>query len=99
MGKIGRINLPQDGFTAMTKWCVAQIVPQGDRFGQILVQKHGPGDVARHLGNFQGMRQPCAVDIPQRVQEDLGFVFQPSKCIGVNDAIPITLKGRADRAG
>ena len=51
-----------------------QIVGQGDRFGQILIEAHLPGDGPADLGNFQGMSQPRAVMIVGLRNEDLRLV-------------------------
>ena len=42
------------------------------------------------------MGQPCPVFVAQRVEKHLGFVFQPSEGIGVDNAITIYLEGRSD---
>jgi hypothetical protein len=60
---------------------MAQVVPQGDGFGQIFIEKHRPGDGPGNLGYFQRMGQPRTVFIAQRIEKDLGFVLQPPECI------------------
>jgi len=34
--------------------------------------------------------------IPLRGQKNLGFMFQPAKCLAVNDPVPVSLIGSPD---
>jgi hypothetical protein len=90
------IDFFQRRFTAVAEGCVTEIVPKGNRFGQILVESEGPGNVARHLCDFERMGQSGPILIAQRGEKYLGFVFQPSECIGEHDPIAINLKGGAN---
>ena len=43
---------------------MAQIVPEGDGLGQVLIQAEGTGERAGDLGNLEGVGQPGAVVVP-----------------------------------
>ena len=83
----------------MAEGRMSQIMSQGDGFGQVLVQKHGPGDGAGNLGHFQGMGQPGAVLVPRWIEKNLGLVFEPPKGVAEKDAVLIHLKCRANGTG
>ena len=76
---------------------VAQIVPQPDRLGQILVQRERSGDHARDRRRLQRMRHPRAVVVALRVDEDLRLPLQPAERLRVHDPVPVALKRRAHR--
>ena len=53
------------------------------------------GDAARDLRDLERVRQPRAVVIAGRREEDLGLVLQPPERLAVDDAIAIALERRA----
>jgi hypothetical protein len=71
---------------------VAEVVAERDRFRQILVQpqraRHGPGDTRR----LEGVREPRAVVVAARVDEDLGLVPEAAERLAVDDAVAIALE-------
>ena len=73
---------------------VAEIVAERDRFGQLFVQPQHLGDGPRDLRDLERVRQPGAVVIAGRREEDLGLVLQPAERLAVDDAIAIALKRR-----
>jgi hypothetical protein len=74
---------------------VAEVVAEGDGLGQVLVEpqadRHGPGDL-RHL---EHMGQAGAVMVAGRGEEDLGLVLEPPEGLGMDDPVPVALKGGA----
>ena len=78
---------------------MAQIVRQGDGFGQVFVQTQGAGDGAGDLRHFQRMRQAGAEMVFFGIDKDLRFVFQAAEGFGMQDAVAVALKGGADRIG
>src|SRR6185295_11224593 len=83
-----------DALTGMAERCVAEIVAERDRFGELFVQPQDLGDRARDLRDLERVRQPRAVVIAGRREEHLRLVLEASKRLAVNDAVAITLKRR-----
>ena len=98
VGEIRGIDLLQHRLAAVAEGGVAEIVPQGDGLGQVLVEAQGPGDGAGHLGHLQGMGQARAVVVPQGCQEHLGLVLEPPEGVAVDDPVAVELKGGAHLA-
>ena len=86
-------------FARVTKRGVSQVVPQGRSFGQILVQIEAAGDRSRDLHDLHRVRQARAVVVAHRRDEDLGFVFEATEGLGVDDAVAIDLVRRPHRIG
>jgi hypothetical protein len=93
----GRAERLQHALAGVSERRVAEVVPKGDRLGQLFVQPQHFGDGAGDLRHLEGVRQPGAVVIPGRREEHLGLVFEPAERFGVDDAIAIALEGRPDR--
>ena len=78
--------------------CVAHVVPEPDRLGQILVQpqrtRHDAGDRRR----LERVGHARAVVIALGVDEDLRLPLQPPERLRVDDAIAIALELRPDAA-
>ena len=78
--------------------CVAEVVAERDRLREILVQpqraRHGPGDSRR----LEGVREPRAVVVATRVDEDLGLVPESAERLVVDDAVAIALERRPQAA-
>ena len=70
---------------------VPQIVAQGDRLGQILIQAQRPRDGTGDLGYLEGMGQAGTVMIPFGRQENLRFVLETAERFRMQDAIPVPL--------
>lgn len=88
----------QRPFSGMSERRVPQIVPDGDRLREILVQAQGAGNRPRNLGNFQRVRQACAVMVPVRGKKHLCFVFQAAEAGAVDDASHVALERGAQLA-
>jgi hypothetical protein len=66
-------------------------VAEPDRLGEDFVQAERFGDRPPDLGHLEHMRQPRAVMIALRSQEDLRLVLQPAERFAVDDAVPVAL--------
>src|SRR5262249_38512606 len=82
-------------FAGMAERRMTQIVGQGDRLGQVLIQPELASDCPADLSYFQSVREASAVMIVSLRREDLGLVHQPAKGRRMNDAIPVALIERA----
>ena len=82
----------------MTERRVAEVVPEPDRLDEVLVQSQRPGDAAGNAGRLERVREPRAVVVALRVDEDLGLVLQPAEGLRVDDAVAVALKRRAQAA-
>ena len=74
---------------------VAEIVRQGDRLGQILVEPKRPGDRAGDLRHLETMGEAGAIMIPLVIDEHLRLVLEPAECGGMDDPVAIPLEDRA----
>ena len=89
--------LVEGGFAGVAERRMAQVVQEGDRLGQVLVEAELAGDGAADLGDFEGVRQAGAVVVAGLVDEHLGLVHEPAKRGGVDDAIAVALIEGAKR--
>ncbi len=96
VAEAARHELVDDALAGMTERRMAEVVTERDRFGQFLVQAQDLRDAARDLRHLERVRQPRAVVIAGRREEDLRLVLQPPKRLRVNDAIAVALKDRPD---
>ena len=76
---------------------VAEVVPEGDRLGQLLVQPQHLRDAARDLRHLERVGQARPVVIAGRREEDLRLVLQAPERLAVNDAVAVALERRPDR--
>ncbi len=72
---------------------MADVVDQGERLGEVLVQTECGGDGARNLRDFHGVRQAAAKVIGVTVSEDLRLAREAAKGTGMNDAGAVALEG------
>ena len=77
------------------RW-VADVVGQGDRFGQVFVQVQRPRDRARDLGDLQRVREPGDEVVADGGDEHLRLVFEAPERFTVQDAVAVTLELCAD---
>ena len=90
---VGR-EVRREGLLAgVPEWRVADVVAEGDRLGQRLVEGEPGSQRAGDLCDLQGVRQSGDEVIPLRVEVDLRLVLQAPKCLRVDDPIPIPLEG------
>src|SRR5579863_4286948 len=70
---------------------MSQIMREANRLGQHLVESQCPRYRARDLRHLERMRQPCPVQIPLMIDENLSLVDQPAECRRMHDSITIPL--------
>jgi len=75
-----------------------EIVAETDRLGQILVQPQRPGDAAGDAGRLQRVREPRAVMVAARIDEDLRLVLKATERLRVDNPVAIPLKRRSEPA-
>jgi hypothetical protein len=72
-----------------------EVVGEGDRFRQILIDPKTTRNGARDLGYLQGVGQARPEMIARRGQEHLGLARQPSEGLALmDDPIAVALEGR-----
>jgi hypothetical protein len=81
----------EDFLPFMAEGGMAEVMGEGDGFGEIFVEAEGASDVAGDGGDLDGVSQARAEVIPSAVKEDLGFVFEAAECAGMNDAVAVAL--------
>src|SRR5210317_2559019 len=82
----------------MAKRGMPQVVAQGDRLGEWFVEAECGGDGAGNLRDLEHMSEPGPVMIAGRGQKNLGFVLEPPKRFGVDDAVAVPLIGQPNVA-
>ncbi len=95
---VGRHDLFQGILPGMAEGRMAQIMGQGQGLAQVLVQMQIAADGTRDLRNLERMGQPGAEEIALVIDEHLGLVGQPPEGHGMDDAVPVALKGAAGGA-
>ena len=70
-------------FPGVTERCVPEVVPERNRFGEVLVQPQGACYCARNLRHFERMGKAGAVVVTLGRQKHLGFMFQAAKRVAV----------------
>ncbi len=78
--------------TGVAEGRMAEIVGEGDRLGQVLVQTQGARDGACDLRHLDGVGEARAEHVAFVIDEDLGLVLESPEGRGMNDAIAIALK-------
>ena len=73
---------------------VPEVVTERDGLGQLLVQPEHLRDGARNLRDLERVREPGAIVIAGRREEDLRLVLEAAKRLAVDDAVAIALKRR-----
>src|SRR5215472_4595937 len=79
------------------RW-VADVVPDCDRLGEVLVQAQGPRDAPRDACSLERVRQAGAKMVALGIDEDLRLVAQPPESLRVDDPVTIALKRRSQAA-
>src|SRR5215203_5844408 len=88
----------EDLLARVTEGRVAEVVPQPDRLGQVLVEPQRPRHSARDPARLERVREPRAVVVALRRDEDLRLVLQPPECLRVHDPVAVALERRAQAA-
>ncbi len=76
---------------------VAEIVAERDALGEILVQREGPRQRTRELGDLDGVGQAGAEMIALVMYEHLRLVGEAAEGGGMDDAVAVALERRAGR--
>ena len=76
----------------VAEWRVAEVVPQPDRLGQVLVQAQRPRHVAGDPARLERVGQPGAVVVALRRDEDLRLVLESPERLGVDDPVAVALE-------
>ena len=71
---------------------MAEIVRQGDRFGEVLVEAQRARQGPRDARDLDGVGHPRPVMIARAVEKDLGLVLEAAKGTTVDDPISVALK-------
>ena len=77
---------------------VADVVPDRDRLGEVLVQAQRPRDPARDPGRLERVREPGAEVVALGIDEDLRLVAQAAERLRVDDAVAVALERRPQAA-
>ena len=88
-------HLLQRVLAGMAERRMSEVVGEGERFRQILVETQRPTDRARDLRDLEAVRQPGAEEVALVVDEHLRLVLQPTEGRGVDDPVAIALKAGA----
>src|SRR5215217_9116895 len=74
---------------------VPEVVAEPDRLGEVLVQSERARHAASDAARLERVREPGAVVVAFRRDEDLRLVLQPPEGLRVNDPVAVALKRRA----
>ena len=77
---------------------MAEIVPQPDGLGQVLVEPQRARDGARDLGHLERVGQARAEVVALGRHEDLRLVLEAAEGLGVHDPVAVALQRRAQPA-
>ena len=81
----------------MAEGRVAEVVRQGQRLRQILVEPERAGERAGDLAHLDGMGQPRAEMIALVIDEDLRLVLEAAEGRRMDDPVPVALELAAGR--
>src|SRR3954447_3329885 len=79
--------------TGVAKRRVPQVMCQGDGLDQIFIQPQVTRNRAAYLRHLQTMCQPRPEQVTFMIDENLGFILEPSECRRMNDSVAVSLKG------
>ncbi len=69
----------QNRLSFVAKRRMAEIMREGDGFGEVFVQPERAGDAARDARDFHGVRQARAQVVAGAVEKNLRLVFEPAE--------------------
>lgn len=81
----------QNSFALVAEGRMAEVMGEGDGFGEVFVELERAGDVPRNGGNLHGVREARAEVITGAVEENLGFIFEAAKGAGMDHAVAVAL--------
>ena len=96
MGKPARKDLVEHCLARMAKRGVAEVMAEGNGFGEHFIELEGLGHCPGNLGNLQGVREAGPVMIAGRRKENLCLMLEAPEGLGVCDTIPVYLESRSD---
>jgi hypothetical protein len=96
-GVDGLERLVQSLLAGVAKGRMADVVPECDRLGQVLVQPQCPRDSPGDLRDLQGVGQPRPVVVATGVDEDLRLVLEPPERLRVEDSVAVAHEARPPR--
>ena len=76
-------------FAGVPERRVPEIVSKRDGFGKMIIKTKRTGNRSRDLGGLHRMRQPRSIVVALAIHEDLSFVLESSKGLGMDNAIAI----------
>jgi len=79
-------------FTGVRKRRMADVVAQGEGFGEFFIEMERRGDGSGDLGDFDGMGQPVPKMIRNAWRKNLRLIFKPSKSPRMDDPVAIALE-------
>ena len=74
---------------------VAEVVPERDRLGEVLVEAQRSRDRARDLRDLEGVREARAVVVAFRRKKHLRLVREAPERLAVDDPVAVALEVRA----
>src|ERR1700730_4114503 len=77
-------------FSGMAKWRVADVMNEGQSFGERGVQAERSGNGARYLRYFDGVRKAVTKMIGETHGENLRLGLQPAESACMDDAVAVT---------
>jgi hypothetical protein len=86
-------------FPGMPERWMADVVREGERLDQILVEGQSPGQGARDAGDLEGVCEAAAVVVAVVAGEDLRLVSEPAEGRRVDHAVAVPLVGAAEGVG
>ena len=89
--EVGHLAM-QYAFAGVAKRCVAEVMSERHRLGQILIEPQRPSERASHLADFQRVGQTRPEMLALVMQEDLGLVLEAAKGGRMDDAVPVALE-------
>jgi hypothetical protein len=78
---------------------MAEVVPERNSLGKVLVKPKRPCNRACDLSNLKRVRKSRAVMVALRRKKNLRFVLEPTKRLTMHDAVAVALKFRAHKRG
>ena len=71
---------------------VPEVVAEGDRLGQVLVEPERARDGARHLPHLERVNEPRAVVVALGGEKDLRLVREAAEALAMEDAVAVALE-------
>jgi hypothetical protein len=78
---------------------MSEIMPESNRFGKVFIQTQSSSHGSGYLTDFQSVSEASTIMVPLRRQKNLGFIFQTSKGLTMQNTITVDLKNSTNRAG